>query len=360
MNIPGYFQKIRRNVGRKIAWKIQLTNNFHVATIPALCFASFIKGFQSSNSLLGNLMKKILAEGPRYKAAIGLLAAIAFPLFLPPGVSWPQQEKNLPAAKTIKDIVLSTRADAVQVEIKGDGFFVNYSIIRLSDPPRLVLDFPGMVNALSQSSIAVGHAVLKEIRIGKHPQKTRIVFEFSGEKIPLNQIHKNENTLILLFGKTSSTGAFLSGKKEAPVFSEQSKESKVEEGELSGANNSPLEVGKREPGPSQGPTIQPEEMKGEEGRKDATGRQKHIYKGKKISLEFSDSDIRLVFQKIAKETNQNIVVSDSVQGRISLRLIDVPWDQALDIILESQHLAISQEGNILRIVAQKGYDQKKE
>ena len=236
----------------------------------------------------------------------------------------------------------------------------NYSIIRLSDPPRLVLDFPGMVNFLTQSNIPVGHAVLKKIRIGKHPQKTRIVFEFSGDKIPLNQISKSDDTLIVLFGKTSPTEAFLSGEKEAPVFSEQSKESKVEEGELSGANNSLFEVGKREPGPSQGPTIQPEEMRGEEGRKDATGRQKHIYKGKNISLEFRDSDIRLVFQKIAKETNQNIVVSDSVQGRISLRLIDVPWDQALDMILESQHLAILQEGKVLRIVRQKGYDQKKE
>jgi hypothetical protein len=294
-------------------------------------------------------MKKILAEGLRCKAVIGLLAAIAFVLFLHPGVPWSQENKNPVAAKTIKDIVLSTKADAVQAVIKGDGVFENYSIIRLSDPPRLVLDFPGMINAGKKSNISVGHAVLKAIHIGKHPQKTRVVFEFSGKKIPLNQISTKEDTLIVLFGKTSPPEAFLSGKKEAPIVSEHPQERRVEPGELSEANNSPVEVGKRKPGPRQPPTIQPEGNKVGKIQEDATGRQRHIYKGERISLEFSDSDIRLVFQKIAKESNQNIVVSDRVQGRISLRLIDVPWDQALDIILESQHLAILREGMFCRL-----------
>ena len=207
-------------------------------------------------------MKKISAEGPRYKVATVLLAVIPCFLFLPVDVSWSQPEKNPVAAKAIKDIVLSTKADAVKVEIKGDGFLGNYSIIRLSDPPRLVLDFPGMVNALTQSNIPVGHAVLKEIRIGKHPQKTRIVFEFSGDKIPLSQINKGEDTLIVLFGKTSPTEAFLSGETEAAIFSEQSKGKKVEQDKLPEGNNSPVEVAKREPGSSQTPTIQPEEVGG--------------------------------------------------------------------------------------------------
>jgi hypothetical protein len=306
------------------------------------------------------LMNKILAEGLRCKGIIGLLAVIASVLFLPPSVSWSQENHNPVAAKTIKDIVLSTKADAVRVEIRGDGVFENYSIIRLAAPPRLVLDFPGMINGLKQSNISVGHAVLKEIHVGQHPQKTRVVFEFSGKEIPLNQISTKEDTLIVLFGKTSLPEAFLSGKKEAPIFPERPKEKRAEAAELSEANNSPVEVGKRNPGASQPPTIQPEENRVEEIQKDAAGRQKHIYKGKRISLEFSNSDIRLVFQKIAKETNQNIVVSDRIQGRISLRLIDVPWDQALDIILESQHLAIFREGNVWQIVTQNRYDQRKE
>lgn len=298
--------------------------------------------------------------GHPFGVVIRLLTTIAFFLFLASGLSWPQEDRNPVASKTIKDIVLSTKADAVQVEIKGDGFFANYSIIRLSDPPRLVLDFPGMVNALTQSIISVGHAVLKEIRIGRHPKRTRIVFEFSGKKIPLNQISKRADTLIVLFGEESPTEAFLSEKEEAPISSKQAKEGKVEESELSKANNSPAEVGKREAGPSQTPTIRPEGSRGEEGGKDETGRQERIYTGERISLEFSDSDIRLVFEKIAKESRQDIVVNRGVQGRISLRLIDIPWDQALDIILESQHLAILREGNVLQIVTQKAYDKKKE
>jgi len=129
---------------------------------------------------------------------------------------------------------------------------------------------------------------------------------------------------------------------------------------LTETNGSPVKVGKREPGRDQPPINVPAGGGGEEGRIETAREQEHIYKGKRISLEFSDSDIRLVFQKIARETNQNIVLDQGVQGKISLRLVDVPWNQALDIILEYQHLAILKEGNVLQIVRQKGYDPKKE
>lgn len=73
------------------------------------------------------------------------------------------------------------------------------------------------------------------------------------------------------------------------------------------------------------------------------------YIGKKISLNFQDIDLRSVLQLIADFTDLNLVASDSVQGNISLRLMNVPWDQALDIILKTKGLDKRQFGNILMI-----------
>ncbi|MCM2357105.1 MAG: type IV pilus secretin PilQ [Geobacteraceae bacterium] len=77
--------------------------------------------------------------------------------------------------------------------------------------------------------------------------------------------------------------------------------------------------------------------------------QKHGYTGRKVTLEFSDADVRKIFQLIAEVSNLNFLISDDVSGNISLKLVNVPWDQALDVILESKSLEKRQEGNILYI-----------
>lgn len=74
---------------------------------------------------------------------------------------------------------------------------------------------------------------------------------------------------------------------------------------------------------------------------------KKVYRGKKLSLNFQDIEVRSVLQLLADFTDKNIVVSDSVTGNITLRLKDVPWDQALDIVLESKGLAMRSNGNVI-------------
>lgn len=76
---------------------------------------------------------------------------------------------------------------------------------------------------------------------------------------------------------------------------------------------------------------------------------KKSYTGKKISLNFQNIELRSVLQIIADFTDLNLVASDSIQGNISLRLMNVPWDQALDIILKTKSLDKRKFGNILMI-----------
>lgn len=73
------------------------------------------------------------------------------------------------------------------------------------------------------------------------------------------------------------------------------------------------------------------------------------YSGDKLTLNFQDIPVRSVLQILADFTNLNIVASDTVQGNVTLRLEDVPWDQALELVLKSKGLGKRQEGNIIRV-----------
>lgn len=78
-----------------------------------------------------------------------------------------------------------------------------------------------------------------------------------------------------------------------------------------------------------------------------------IYTGQKVTLEFDNADIRNIIQLIAEVSELNIIVNDDVKGTITLRLINVPWDQALALILETKGLGMLQEGNVVRVMTQK-------
>lgn len=73
------------------------------------------------------------------------------------------------------------------------------------------------------------------------------------------------------------------------------------------------------------------------------------YSGQKLSLNFQSIEVRSLLQVIADFTNFNVITSDSVNGTVTLRLQDVPWDQALDIILQAKGLGMRKTGNVLWI-----------
>jgi type IV pilus assembly protein PilQ len=82
----------------------------------------------------------------------------------------------------------------------------------------------------------------------------------------------------------------------------------------------------------------------EEQKKDKFG-----YTGERLSLNFQDIEVRAILQLIADFTGLNMVTSDAVTGNVTLRLKNVPWDQALDIILKSRGLGMRQSGNVIMV-----------
>jgi len=73
------------------------------------------------------------------------------------------------------------------------------------------------------------------------------------------------------------------------------------------------------------------------------------YKGARISLDFQNADIHNILRLIGEVSGKNMVVSDQVTGKVTLKLKDVPWDQALDIVLQTQQLGMVEVGNVIRV-----------
>jgi type IV pilus assembly protein PilQ len=74
-----------------------------------------------------------------------------------------------------------------------------------------------------------------------------------------------------------------------------------------------------------------------------------VYTGQQISLDFKDADIKNVFRLLAEVSGLNIVVTADVNRRVTLRLVEIPWDQALDLIIDTNGLGKEQVGNVVRI-----------
>jgi type IV pilus assembly protein PilQ len=72
-----------------------------------------------------------------------------------------------------------------------------------------------------------------------------------------------------------------------------------------------------------------------------------IYTGRKLSLDFKDADIKNILRLIAEVSNFNVITADDVSGKVTMRLVDVPWDQALDVVLQAKGLGKIQVGNVI-------------
>jgi type IV pilus assembly protein PilQ len=138
--------------------------------------------------------------------------------------------------------------------------------------------------------------------------------------------------------------------KKEEVVAEVKKEEVKNEEEVKKEEAKKGEEVKKEEKPMQEP-IPPTPLvkKGEEKKSIEEMRGEKVYTGRKLSLDFKDADIKNILRLIAEVSNLNIIAGDEVTGKITMRLVDVPWDQALEIILQSKNLGMSRVGNVVRI-----------
>ena len=283
----------------------------------------------------------------------------------------------------------------------------------LKSPPRIALDFPDTINSINKNTISADQGALKNVLVAQAKDRTRLVLNLSSESNFSTELIGNKTRIILSDNKQTNSDVNTVTKFAEPVadntkhsvsnvdfsrgkngegrviidlsdtntginIKQQGKKVIVDiidaeipeklERRLNVMNfNTPvLFVDTVKQGNNVRLTIEPQGLwehsayqadkkfiidvrKIVEDPNKLVQGNKPGYAGEKLSLNFQNIDIRSVLQVIADFTGLNIITSDSVTGNITLRLKDVPWDQALDIIMQSKGLTQRKNGNVVLV-----------
>jgi type IV pilus assembly protein PilQ len=289
--------------------------------------------------------------------------------------------------------VVRGAADEVRVEISARGA-VTPKVTTADSPARLVLELPATVMATGQSHITVGSAGVKGVRIGMdahNPPTTRVVVDLEHAcRYDLNPSADGKLVLTLYTqqaaaSKNSSPAAKVAAaaipqtapasktpssdfvfveptyeaKKTAPEATtpeptERAQEAAARFSDKTAAELLPVSLNAAQ-SPQSAPSnnaIQPAvnlaaEQRAQAGQQPALAGPK--YTGEPISVNLKDVDLKDFFRLIHEISGLNVVLDPNVHGTLTIVLDDVPWDQALDIVLKNNDLARELEGNVLRV-----------
>jgi type IV pilus assembly protein PilQ len=303
-------------------------------------------------------------------------------------------EPPRPAASAIRSISHVVSDDLLTVNVGADGR-LSYTSFRLENPTRLVFDFSGVLNRVAQPSVAIGAVGVARARVAQYrpanPSITRVVFDLNGtaahrvveegrsfkvyfaasperlaRAVPLASMEAETSQAVQPAptppppaSPPASSGAETApeaGQASEPA-PELSKEASFEPVAVVAAYplteppqtpSLPLPDPAAEPAqppapaqaqPGTAPTFQPRTI----------GAEEKVYTGELISLDFKDGDIQDIFRLFAEISGLNVVLQPGVSGRVTLKLNEVPWDQALELVLKTNKLGYIQEGNVIRI-----------
>ena len=234
------------------------------------------------------------------------------------------EEVKRPEKKNSVESVDFTEGKASSLIIVKTSMPADYRLSRSPDGRSITLLLKGALlredlkRTIDTSALGVGIESFSSFPSPKDPRDTIILVKLEKEILP--KIKKVDNAIVMEFPKPLKV--VVKKKKVTPEVKEKKEETRKQEKASS------------EEGPA--------------------------YTGKKISLDVKDADITNIFRLLAEVSKLNIVVPEEVKGKITLRLIDVPWDQALDIILKTKGLGMIREGNVIRIApVQKIAEEKK-
>jgi type IV pilus assembly protein PilQ len=317
----------------------------------------------------------------------------AHPLLRPPAVAnAPAAAPKTPDAPKASGAVVATQLRSVRyaqvengysVTLSGNGPLLAASVSEAKDlPPRVLLDFHGVAAGTAAATTNVGNEDISRIRVAtnsRDPLITRVVIDLA-KKLPYTVEQIGED-LRVMFRKAVDTVASATGAatataaSSAPVEIPAEKpvtavEEKAEPPAAPDAPAAPVAPVALAPvalaTPAMAPIAQtplpvpmPASVIAAAAQQPAintlqqnqNNAGQRLFTGDPVTLDFQGADLRAVLRTFAEISNGlNIVIDPSIQGTVDVSLRDVPWDQALDIILRANKLGYSVDGNIVRIV----------
>ena len=242
----------------------------------------------------------------------------------------------------IRDLNVSRRGNATAVSLLGSGPLAATSVELAKDNPRrLVLSFSNVTAALANTT-NVGQGPVEQVRIGldpKTPLVTQVVMELSRPAQYRVEPSTDGQALTVLFDDAAvNPVAVLDPSRIASAPATPAAAAPRAQGAIPVAPQQQAQAQPQSPVPVVPGQATP-------GVPDGTSR----YTGHPVSLDFAGSDLRAVLRTFSEISGLNIVIDPTISGTVDLRLTDVPWDQALEIILRANKLGYALDGTVVRI-----------
>ncbi len=256
-------------------------------------------------------------------------------------------------AQTLTGIDVQRGTDDIRVVISGDGRLA-HEVTRL-DERRLMIDIPGVASVVRKPVISVNHQMLKRVRLGYHADRVRLVLDLAGSAT--YSVEPQGTNLIVTLREGAGTDmvantdsyrgeAVKNITSENPVMLpvQADATSRVAQRAMAAVHRSSTKF-----------HVQPVQMTSEadSGTKSLPTEDLVVgetrYVGRRISLDFQQADISNVLRLIAEVSGFNMVIGEGVKSKVTMKLVSVPWDQALDMILKMNGLGKIRQSNILWI-----------
>jgi type IV pilus assembly protein PilQ len=298
----------------------------------------------------------------RVLSAVGVLSV---PMAMPSmGASTdiPHVDSGMPSsiggdsAKVLTAVDIQRGVNDIRVVISGDGELA-HEVTRL-DERRLMIDIPHVVSAIHKPIIPVNHPILKQVRLGYHADRVRVVLDLSGTAA--YSVEPQGTNLIVTLREGAGTDVVARadsnpGEAIETIPSEKSTMPQVWVDPAPRIAQRAMATVRRSSSKFHVQNVQMTSGTETTDRSEKTTPKDDLvvgethYIGRRISLDFQQADISNVLRLIAEVSGFNMVVGEGVKSKVTMKLVSVPWDQALDMILKMNGLGKIRQGNILWI-----------
>jgi len=305
---------------------------------------------------------KLTMTTTAFVRVLSAVGALSVPMAMPSmGASpdIPNVDSGMPAsiegglAQTLTRIDVQRGTDDIRVVISGDGRLA-HEVTRL-DERRLMIDIPGVVSAIHKPVISVNHQILKQVRLGYHADKVRLVLDLAGKAAYSVEPQGTNLIVTLREGAGTDIGADTHPNRGEAVETVESENAVMPPAQADAASRVAHRTMATVLRSSTKFHVRPVQMTSEpDGGEKSTPKDDLVvgetrYIGRRISLDFQQADISNVLRLIAEVSGFNMVVGEGVKSKVTMKLVSVPWDQALDMILKMNGLGKIRQSNILWI-----------